>query len=100
MIFAIEFSWYLHGMVETCIFDYRRGDFHMMLAHHILAAVIIYFNVIFMVHRFGMYVLAVLDIADIVLYLAKVFHLSTSNVMGRALNSNYRRGQSVALVCV
>lgn len=100
LIFALEFAWYLHGMFETVIFDRTRGDFLMMLAHHVLAAMVIYFNVIFMVHRFGMYVLACLDFADIVLYCAKMFHLSTSNTMGRALSARYRTGQSLALVCL
>lgn len=98
LIFAIEFAWYLHGIFETVIFDRKRGDFLMMLAHHILAAVIIYLNVIFMVHRFGMYVLAILDIADIVLYCAKMFHLATSNARGKALSARYGTGQSIALV--
>jgi len=100
LIYAIEFAWYLHGVVETVVFDSKRGDFLMMIAHHIMAGAIIFLSLCAYSHRYGMYILAVMDVADIVLYAAKIFHLSTSNVMGRALNSNYRKGQSIALVCV
>jgi len=100
LIFALEFAWYLHGVVETCVFDHKRGDFLMMLAHHVLAGFLIYCNVIFSAHRIGLYVLAILDIGDIVLYSAKMFHLSTSNAHGRAINSRCQKGQTAMLTFV
>jgi len=100
LVFAVEFAWYLHGLVETCVFDRNRGDFIMMVAHHVLAAILIYFSIIEGGHRVGLYVLATLDFVDIVLYCAKIFHLSTSNAGGKALNSRYQKGQTIALLTV
>jgi len=99
-MFAVEFAWYLHGIVETCVFDRARGDFGMMLTHHFLSAILIYLAVVESGHRVGLYVLAVLDFADIVLYSAKIFHLSTSNARGKALTPRCTTGQTWALVSV
>lgn len=100
VIFALEFAWYLHGIVETVVCDRNRGDFLMMVAHHFLAAALIYMCVVESAHRVGLYILGVLDFADIVLYSAKMFHVSTSDLAGKALNSRYQKGQTMALLTV
>eukprot|EP00397_Hematodinium_sp_SG-2012_P041007 GEMP01045066.1.p1 GENE.GEMP01045066.1~~GEMP01045066.1.p1 ORF type:complete len:358 (+),score=30.11 GEMP01045066.1:39-1112(+) len=99
-LFAVEFAWYVHDFVETLLFDRNRSDFLMMMCHPMLAAVLIYKCVVQFGHRTGVYVLAVFDFADIVLYLAKMFHLSTSDSTGLALTARYQKGQTGALIAV
>lgn len=100
LFLMVQTSWYLAGAVEMILHDRNRGDFWLMMMHHVVAICLIYGAFAGDAHRVAVTVCITLDITDVVMYCAKMYHLSTSTPDGKALNARCNAGQTRALAIV
>lgn len=98
MLFCcVQCGWYVGGMLETITYDRHRGDFWMMILHHGLAIALIYGSQCSDSHRVALHVTATLDVADILLYGLKLYHLTIVDFSGKPKNYRASLHQSLSL---
>jgi len=74
MLFLMEGGWYLHGIVESYYYDYRRTDFLLLMTHHLLAVLLCYGSLWGNAHRAGITVIVAQDLSDIIIYVSKIIN--------------------------
>jgi len=94
---VVQASWYCHGICENLIYDRARGDFWMMMAHHIVAVGLTYGSFVGFAHRVGVHVTLFMDSADVWLYMCKMYHLVSSDYSGKPLSNLCFHGQTAGL---
>lgn len=97
---VVQLAWYVHGFFENLIYDRSRGDFVMMMIHHVVAASLVYGAYISDAHRIGVHVTFTMDIADVILYYCKGFHLRTSDYYGKPKSDRRAKEQTGKIIVV
>eukprot|EP01006_Ploeotia_vitrea_P004674 TRINITY_DN115158_c0_g1_i1.p1 TRINITY_DN115158_c0_g1~~TRINITY_DN115158_c0_g1_i1.p1 ORF type:complete len:317 (+),score=24.49 TRINITY_DN115158_c0_g1_i1:108-1058(+) len=98
--FWTQTGWYAHGLVELIMVERNRKDFPLMLVHHVISIVLTYGAYLWSVHRIGLLVTLCQDIADIVLYWAKIFQKTHSDMKTQKSFPEYVRGHTIGVACV
>lgn len=83
-LFVAEMGFYFHCMVVSMI-EPRRSDFAVIVAHHVLALLLLGGSFCSKMVHVGTSVLVTLDIADVFFYLAKIIHYTTDKVAYHAV---------------
>ena len=78
-LFKVQILWYVHCLLESWVQDRQRSDFAMMMAHHVLAVVLIVGAFWTNNHQIGLVVLVEQDFADIIINICKIIHKSVSS---------------------
>lgn len=100
LFMMIQLAWYFHNFIEDTIWDRHRSDFVMMIAHHIVAMLLIGLSFQAGADTCALYIVFPLDLMDFYLYYCKLFQLCTSTIDGVARSEGYRRAQSLVLYSV
>lgn len=96
-IYAIQSSYYVHGMYAVVYQDIWRKDSVVMLLHHTLTLVLLWMSYVFRCHNIGVLVLVLHDLSDILLEFSKLnVYLK---VRGGKLHSIHDHMATVAFAC-
>ncbi|XP_037278689.1 ceramide synthase 1 [Rhipicephalus microplus] len=71
-IYAVQSSYYVHGMYAVLYQDLWRKDSAVMLAHHSLTLVLLGMSYTFRCHNIGVLVLVLHDLSDVLLEFSKL----------------------------
>lgn len=71
-IYAVQFSYYVHGMYAVLYQDLWRKDSAVMLGHHGLTLVLLGMSYTFRCHNIGVLVLVLHDLSDVLLEFSKL----------------------------
>lgn len=71
-IYAVQLSYYVHGMYAVLYQDLWRKDSAVMLAHHSLTLMLLGMSYVFRCHNIGVLVLVLHDLSDVLLEFSKL----------------------------
>ncbi|XP_078360160.1 ceramide synthase 1-like [Oculina patagonica] len=71
-LYVVEAGFYFHSIYATLFMDQWRRDSILMILHHILANLLIFFSFAIRYHRMGLLVLFLHDINDVILEFTKL----------------------------
>jgi len=100
LFLVVQLAWYAHNFIEDTLWDRARGDFALMVTHHMLTISLIIFSLQFGFEYLGFFILVPMDIMDLVLYMAKTYHLFSSTVDGKPTSAVHQVGQKIGMTFI
>jgi len=97
---CIQIGWYCHCFLEDTIWDRKRGDYVMMVAHHIITILLVLMTIQGNFEYHGFMVLLPMDAMDLILYAGKMFHLFSNTIHGLPKSRKFAFGQMWAMFII
>lgn len=92
---CIQMAWYCHSFVEDTLWERTRGDYWMMVLHHLVTITLLWASLHGNVEYAGVLVLLPMDTMDFVLYTGKIFHLLSNTIDGVPRSPRLAKGQTL-----
>lgn len=96
---CIQMAWYCHAFVEDTLWERTRGDYWMMVLHHLITISLLWVSLNGNIEYAGVLVLLPMDSMDLILYSGKIFHLLSNTLDGTPRGPFIAKLQTLAM-CV
>jgi len=75
LLLLAQLCWYLHNFILDTLWDNKRGDYFLMVIHHIVAMALVYGCFQMNLEMSGLCVLFIMDTVDVLIYGSKLFQI-------------------------